>query len=1074
MRSSFLSTLTMLSLLAGLSSAPVVASAADDTLDLEGRTGKAIKLRKIEAEENARSAELNKLAQQKRRESMERLKGLLQRSTAQGEQKAEMMLRLAELYYEEGRFLYLQEMAVYDEKQEECFNTDGCELESVTADNQNSQAWQGRAVQLYQGILRNYPQYNRADQATFFLGSALNDLNRKEDAVNAFRTLVKRYPNSDWVPDAYVLIGEYYFEEEANAFKALQAYSRAAQFKDSPRYSYAMYKLGWSYYNVGDYEKAIDTMKGVVDYSLSQTQTKTTMQLQDEALKDLVRFFADADQMEEAIAFFTKMGRKDLIRVTLRKLASTFFEQGKFERAIDMYRRLILDDANALDNPQYQVDIINAYKKMGERGKVLEEIQVLRANYGTESSWAKANRANEDAVKDAGEQIEKQLRGIAVDYHNTGRKYQEQRRIDDAQELYGLARTAYDTYLELFSSNEHTYDVRFGYGELLYELKDFAGAYVQYMAVVDMDPQGQHSRFCAESAVFAAEEQVKKEGGAIQQGTRTRKISKNVEPEPLSEWEQRFVDACLKYAELYKGDKRVKDMIYKSAYLLYNKFQFDQAATQFRAVIAMNPGSQEAEYSAQLILDALVVKENWDALRTTAKAFYDEERLGGKAFKTDAYNIYENASFKLIEVNFDKDKDYSTAADAFVGFYEEFRETAKLEKTAKALNNAAFYYTKTGRVADSVAIREILVEDPKYAGKTKYYFDQVGFLGYDYERIADYDKAAGYYEKLWELYQARVAKKEELDEEVVKRAGDAIYRAAVFRKGLGDWQQSIADYNAFVNAYPTDDRVPDVKLRVANIYEEQGQWQDAANAFQAYYAKPPEGAPLEFVYFARLHHGQALAELGDTRGRDRVYSDTIKMYRRYVEGGGEKGPQTEYVAEMLYTAAQPDLAAYEAMRIEGKKGVSRKREDAALQKSLQDKTKAYLEIEKKFQEVVEVGAGQWGIAALVALGRVYDNMAESLRTSDVPSYLTEDQVEFYSMKIEDRAYLQEEKAVEAFKVAVEKSYALTLYNDDTEFANRRLGELRPEDYPGMYEQLLKPRWTASKSGRQFEFETSLD
>jgi len=1008
-----------------------------------------------------------------RRVAMARLMAPLNRNP-EGDVKAEMMLRLAELYYEEGRYLYLQEMADYDRRQEECFNTEGCELGSIMAQNDGSEAWQSRAVQLYQGILRNYPQYNRADQATFFLGSALNDLDRKQESVNAFRTLVKRYPNSQWVPDAYVLIGEYYFEEENNAFKALQAYSRAAQFKDSDKYGYAMYKLGWSYYNVGDYDKAIGTMKTVVNHSLSQEQTTTTMQLQDEALKDLVRFFADADQMEEAIDFFTKMGRKDLIRVTLRKLASTFFEQGKFERAINMYRRLILDDANAIDNPGYQVDIINAYKKMGERAKVLEEVQNLRTRFGAESEWAKANRANEDAVRDANEQVELQLRRIAVDYHNTGRKYKEQRRLDDAEELYDLARTAYDVYLELFAGNEHTYDVRFGYGELLYELKDFGGAYEQYMAVVDMNPQGQHSRFCAESAVFAAEEQVKKEGSqAIKKGTRTRAISKDVEPEPLSEWEQRFVDACLKYAELYKGDKRVKDMIYKSAYLLYNKFQFDQAATQFRAVIAMNPGSQEAEYSAQLILDALVVKENWEALRTTAKAFYDEERLGGKEFKTDAYNIYENASFKLIEVTFDKDKDYSKAADAFYGFYQEFRDTAELEKTAKALNNAAFYYTKTGRVVDSVKMREILVEDEKYRGKTKYYYDQVGLLGYDYERIADYEKAAGYYELLWDLYQKRVADKEKLDDEKVSTAGDAIYSAAVFRRGLGDWQQAIENYNAFVKAYPDDERVPDVRLRVANIYEEHEQWEDAARAFKEYYENPPKGAPLEFIYFARLHHGQALQQLGDIRTRDRVYDETIKMYRKYVDNGGEKGPQTEYVAEMLYTAALPDLEKYASMEIEGLQNVSKKREDAALKKSLQAKTQAYLEIEKKFQEVVELGAGRWGIAALVALGRVYDDMAESLRTSDVPSYLTEEQVEFYSMKIEDRAYLQEEKAVEAFKVAIDKSYNLTLYNDDTAFANRRLGELRPEDYPGMYEQLLDPRWTSSKSGKQFDYETSL-
>ena len=147
--------------------------------------------------------------------------------------------------------------------------------------------------------------------------------------------------------------------------------------------------------------------------------------------------------------------------------------------------------------------------------------------------------------------------------------------------------------------------------------------------------------------------------------------------------------------------------------------------------------SNEAEYGAQLILDALAVKESWQALKTTAKAFYDQEGLGRGQFKKDTYNIYQRSSFKLIEVTFDKDKDYGKAADSFVAFYEEF---PKADTAAQALNNAAAYYFQSGPVEDAVKVRHILVEDPKFGDKTKYYYDQVGYLGYDYERIADYDK----------------------------------------------------------------------------------------------------------------------------------------------------------------------------------------------------------------------------------------------------------------------------------------------------------------------------------------------
>ncbi len=77
------------------------------------------------------------------------------------------------------------------------------------------------------------------------------------------------------------------------------------------------------------------------------------------------------------------------------------------------------------------------------------------------------------------------------------------------------------------------------------------------------------------------------------------------------------------------------------------------------------------------------------------------------------------------------------------------------------------------------------------------------------------------------------------------------------------------------------------------------------------------------------------------------------------------------------------------------------------------------------------------------------------------------------MAIEDKAYVQDEKAVNAYDLALKKSYELTIYNENTAYATRSLGKLRPDDFPGLNEQLLEPRYTSSKSGKKYDFETSL-
>jgi tetratricopeptide (TPR) repeat protein len=1035
------------------------------------RTGKTIKLRKFD-DQAALDEQYAQLAEQKRMESIERLKGLLSRGVAD-DTKAEMMLRLADLYFQQGRYLYLREMAVFDSQYEACFNQPGCQPDTLKPDNTSSREWQEKSIKLYEGILRNYPRYERSDQATFFLGSALKDVGREQEAAEAFKQLVKLYPESEYIADAYVNIGEYYFDVENNAYGALKAYLKASTYTTSPRYAYSMYKLGWCYYNVGEYDKAIETMKAVVDHSLKQEGTQSNLQLQDEALKDLVRFFADADQMDEAIDYFTKLGRTDLIRTTLKRLAAMFFEQGKFDRSIEMYRRLILDQPTAKDNPEYQTEIISAYKKMAQREKVLEEINRLRSDYGPQSAWARANAADPKAVEDAQSKIESQLRGIAVDYHNTARQY-EKSRHPDTMAVYTLAKTAYQTYLEIFPSNEHTYEVRYAYGELLYKLKDYQGAFEQYMAVVDLDPKGKHSRFCAESAIFAAEEQIKLEGGGNASGSVTAKPTKDVQAVALTAWEQRFVDACNKYATLYPEDKKVKDMIYKSAYLLYNKYRFEDASKQFQAVIAMDPRSKEAKLAADLILDALAIKENWESLRQTAKAFFDQAGLGDATAKKDFHDIYMNSSFKLIEVNFEKDKDFGKAADGFVAFYNEFPDSAI---AAQSLNNAAAYYNKSGRVADSVKVRHILVDDPKFGPKTKYYYDQIGSLGYDYELIADYGNAALYYEKLWSLTEEEKKKPEKASAaaEIDKKAGDAIYSAAVFRKGLGEWEKSIENYTRFIAKFPDDERVADIRIRIGKIYEENQRWQDAANVYQEYYKSPPKNAALEYQYFARLHFGQAMDKLGKRKERDAIYRDTVALHDKYVKGGGASGPHTEFVGEMMYELAVPSLESYLTMKIKGAgKGSSQKAEDKALTDSLGKKVKALGEVQKNFESVVATGAGEWGLASLVALGKAYQNMAESFRTGDVPSYLTEDQIELYKMGIEDRAYVMDEKAVNAYKEALKKSFEFTLYNENTAFAARALGDLRPDEYSELAETMVEPRFTSSKSAQKFTFETTLD
>jgi tetratricopeptide (TPR) repeat protein len=998
-------------------------------------------LRASDFEEVNISEEYRRLAREKRHESMAFLKDILANRAPTGEQKAEMMLRLADLYFEEGRDIYLTEMQNYETEYDACFNAPGCNPENMLADNAESEKWQKKSIKLYKSILQNYPQYARADEATFYLASALQELDKADDAVKEFTRLVRTYPESGYVPDAYVQIGEYYFDNN-NAYKALLAYQKATRYKDSNEYSFAMYKLAWCYYNVGEYGKAIDTMKAVVSYSMTAQEGSSEQKrltLQDEALKDLVRFFADAGEMDEAYTYFNKLGKKNLIRSMLKRLATTYFEQGKFEECIQTYRRLIAEDPQSSDAPDYQNEIITAYQKIGRKQETLNEIDRMLKTYGRNSPWARANSADPDALKAAEDYIEKTLRRVALNFHAEAKKHGQG---SLARETYTLAEQAYSVYLQEFPEGKNTYEMRYAYGELLYKLKKFDGAYEQYMAVVKLDPNGKRSKFCANSAVYSAQKMSDSNPGETP-------VKGSRDSVAMSDWDQKYLTALDQYSGLYPDDKDTPGAIYKAGYLLYNHNMFKESSERFRTVIAMQPGSRDAETAANLILDALVVVEDWESLRDVSKAFFDQEGLGRQSFKDEVFTIYENASFKLIEVNFGQDKDEKKAADAYMSFVTDFPGSKSGDL---GLNNAAVYYYNTENYKDAMTARHRLIDEYP---ESKYYKSQIAELGFAYESIADFSTAAGYYEKLFSLDQ---------DHEAAK---DAMFSAGLYRKSLGEWEAAIDNFNKYITAWPDDDRVAGMTIDVASIYADNGKVNEAMRVFETFFETPPAGASVDQAFYARMQYGLLLEGKGSNPSKH--WASTLAAYGTAKSSGQEIPLATEIAAQIMYKQASPTLSSYLEMAISGPgRSMSEKKTNEVLKDQLVGKAKSLLEVEGLYQNIVATGAGEWGLAAIIELGKAYDDMGVALTNSYIPDYLTEDQIELYQMGLEDKAYLQEEKAVEAYRLALEKSFELNLYNNNTAYATRRLGELRPGEFPQLTEELMEATYTSSsRSDRSF-------
>lgn len=107
-----------------------------------------------------------------------------------------------------------------------------------------------------------------------------------DKAVEQYVAIIKETPVSARVPDAYVGLGDHYFTAN-ESYKALLAYKKATAYPDSRVYGYALYKLAWCYFNVGELSLAADT----IDAAVAATPARSDLHA--EAIEDQQRFRAE-------------------------------------------------------------------------------------------------------------------------------------------------------------------------------------------------------------------------------------------------------------------------------------------------------------------------------------------------------------------------------------------------------------------------------------------------------------------------------------------------------------------------------------------------------------------------------------------------------------------------------------------------------------------------------------------------------------------------------------------------------------------------------------------------------------
>lgn len=219
----------------------------------------------------------------------------------------EVAIRYADMLYEKVSDEFYAKYAIYTEELRKYLNSPEYEQYSIAEARYDSIAAAGgdtianprptpppgrpiapdpqldRVIALYDKIINEMPEspyvvdalYNKA----YILGErygdyrALRNLSardirqKKEEAIALLQQLTRKYPDSRYTVDAYMLIGEYLFsapnrEQPAKTREAIPYYRKALDLilrngQRSEYYNQALYKLGWCFFRLENYPEAI-------------------------------------------------------------------------------------------------------------------------------------------------------------------------------------------------------------------------------------------------------------------------------------------------------------------------------------------------------------------------------------------------------------------------------------------------------------------------------------------------------------------------------------------------------------------------------------------------------------------------------------------------------------------------------------------------------------------------------------------------------------------------------------------------------------------------------------------------
>ena len=631
-------------------------------------------------------------------------KAFLELSTEDPDQRAEAMRRLGDLELDATEEAQLLE-----------------NIETI-----NNESYNG-AVEMYEQLLREYPNYRRNDTVMYQLGRAYEMVGRNDEALVVLNKLVNQYPGTPLIDEAQFRRGEMLFlrkkyNEAEIAYAYVVAYGPGSRF-----YEQSLYKLGWSQFKLAWYEESLDPFFELLDRKISDIQwedgeyrleelTRADQELIEDTFRVLSIGFSYLDGAESIDEYLATRGRPEFSYVIYRNLGDLYLEKERFVDAAKAYESSVEQDPNHSKSPLLQVEVIEAYKLGGFPTLVLEAKQDYVNRYGLESGyWAQHERGDNAEVD---EHLKANLNDLAQYSHAEAQK---NGKLEDYQE----AARYYRKYLDYFPNEEGSASTNFLLAEILFESEAFDEAAVEYERTAYAYPVHDQAAEAGYAAIvaFRAHEAT---------------LVDARDAEVKAAWHARYLDSGLMFADTYPDHPESGAVLITVAEDLFEQREFDLAISVAQAVATKQPPVEtalartawtvtahsqfdlgnfaEAEQSYYQLRPFVPVDDvvaNQEIKDRIASSIYKQGELArDMGFNEEAVGHFSRLGVVVPDSDIRATADYDAAAvlinmgawDRASGALEQFRtDYPDSEYAGEITQKLAVTYSSAGRSSDAAA-----------------------------------------------------------------------------------------------------------------------------------------------------------------------------------------------------------------------------------------------------------------------------------------------------------------------------------------------------------------------------------